>query len=265
MSWKKEEKDACAFLKNLQLKDIIFKNFGQHDSSTPDIKVFKKDKFFFYIEVKMIKAQSSQFVIEKLQNEFKISDKNKTQSNHYKIKILEYLNTHFNEYENINSTGIEIRCNKNLGYGHIISDFKSKNIKYIMSKPRNQNFKIIHINNFKSFYDIKCILRTKKSGSSPVSKKCEDEVSNYLIKNFNAISINYTDKKFLFKSSIPNLLGKYFRVNEEQYFIAKEKFNDFFRVNKTSKTNNPNVIFEIQLINNNINDNMKLFLKDLSI
>jgi len=49
MSWKKEEKDAYIFLKNLELKDIIFESLGQHDSNTPDIKVLKKDNFFFIL------------------------------------------------------------------------------------------------------------------------------------------------------------------------------------------------------------------------
>ena len=71
MSWKKEEKDALIFLKNLHLKNIVFEGFGVHDSIIPDIKVLKKGKFAFYIEVKMNKAQSSQFVIEKLEKKFK--------------------------------------------------------------------------------------------------------------------------------------------------------------------------------------------------
>ena len=77
MLWKKEETDAYVFLKNLQLKDIVFEDLGKHDSSTPDIKVSKEGRFIFYIEVKMNKAQSSQFVVEKIENEFQFSDKNK--------------------------------------------------------------------------------------------------------------------------------------------------------------------------------------------
>ena len=266
MSWKKEETDAYVFLKNLQLKDVIFEDFGKHDSSTPDIKVSKEGRFIFYIEVKMNKAQSSQFVVEKIENEFQFSDKNKTENNEYKIKILEYLNTHFNEYENVSSNGIEIKCEKDIGYGHIISDFKTKYISYIITRTKTSNFKIIHINNFKFFFNFKCILRNKKSGSSPVSKQCIDKVSDYVIKNFNASNINITDsKKFLFKSEASGLLGSYFYVDNQQYFIAKQKLNDSFRVNKTSKTNNPNVIFEIQLSNHNLNDDVKLFLRDLSI
>ena len=136
MSWKKEETDAYVFLKNLQLKDVIFEDFGKHDSSTPDIKVSKEGRFIFYIEVKMNKAQSSQFVVEKIENEFQFSDKNKTENNEYKIKILEYLNTHFNEYENVSSNGIEIKCEKDIGYGHIISDFKTKYISYIITRTK---------------------------------------------------------------------------------------------------------------------------------
>lgn len=266
MSWKKEEIDAYIFLKNLQLKDIIFEDLGKHDSNTPDIKVSKNSQFIFYIEVKMNKAQSSQFVVEKIENRFKFSDKNKTENNKYKIKILEYLNTNFNEYENVSSNGIEIKCDKDIGYGHIISDFKSKDISYIITRTKTSNFQIIHINNFKNFFNIRCILRNKRSGSSPVSKQCIDRVSDYVIKNFNALNINITDpKKFLFKSEARGLLGRYFNVDNQQYFIAKQKLNDSFRVNKTSKTNNPNVIFEIQFSNDNLNDDVKLFLRDLSI
>lgn len=265
MSWKQEEIEAHNFLTNLELKNIIFQDFGKHDSNTPDIKVLKNGKFIFNAEVKMNKAQSSQFVIEKFENKFKFSNKNKTENNEYKIKILEYLNTHFNKYENVSSSGIEVKCEKFIGYGHIISDFKSKSIRYIITRTKFSNFKIIHINNFKNFFDIKCILRNKKSGSSPISKNNIDGVSDYVLKKFNASSINIVDpKKFLFKSETKNLLGHYFNIENDQYFISKQKYNNFFRVNRTSKTNNPNVIFEIQLISHDKNDDIKLFLDDLN-
>lgn len=266
MSWKKEEIDAYNFLTNFELKDIIFEEFGQSNSNVPDIKVLKKGTFAFYVEVKKKDAQSSQFVIEKLDKKFKYSDQNKKEINQYKIKILEHLTDHFNDYNNISSSQIEVKCDKALGYEHIIADLKSKDIRYIMSREKNADFKIIHINNFKFFFDIKCILRNKKSGSHPVSKKNINSVSNYVIKNYDASNINIVDsKKFLFKSKFSGLLGSYFRLENEKYFISKEKIDGFFIVRKTGKTNNPNIIFKVQLINSHLNDDIKLFLKDLSV
>jgi len=153
-----------------------------------------------------------------------------------------------------------------LGYEHIISDFKSKDIRYILSREKNTSFKVIDINNFKKFFDIKCVLRRKPSGSSPVSKTKLEQVIFYLKRNFNAFSVNDTSsKKLLFKSNSNGLLGTYFRLENEKYFISKEKFEGFFRVTRTSKTNNLNVIFEIHLINYNLKDDMKSFLEDLSV
>ena len=63
MSWKKEEIEAHNFLTNLELKDIVFENFGKHDSNKPDIKVLKNGEFIFNVEVKMNKAQSHQLFL----------------------------------------------------------------------------------------------------------------------------------------------------------------------------------------------------------
>ena len=71
-------------------------------------------------------------------------------------------------------------------------------------------------------------------------------------------------KKFLFKSKHSNLHGHYLDINEDRYFVAKNKIDGYFRVNKTSKTNNPNVIFALNLINITNNDDRDSFLSDLN-
>lgn len=267
MSWENEEIEAYAFLKSLGLNNIVFEACGKHNSNIPDIKVLKNGSFIFYIEVKMNMAQSSQFVIEKHESKFKFSELNKTENNEFKKEILNYLNNHFNTYKNVSSKGIEVKCDKVFSYGHINSDLEFKCIKYIITRAREKTskFKIIHRDNFKNFFDIKCILRRKKSGSSPISKKNLDKVRNYVTENFNASIKNHEDtKNFLFQSEKSDLLGHYFNIDNEQYFISKKKYNNYFRVNRTSKTNNPNIIFDIQLINHIIDDDMKLLKNDLS-
>ena len=43
----------------------------------------------------------------------------------------------------------------------------------------------------------------------------------------------------------------------------KKKYDDFYRITKTGKTNNPNVIFVISMKEENKKDNIDLFKKDL--
>lgn len=43
----------------------------------------------------------------------------------------------------------------------------------------------------------------------------------------------------------------------------KKKYDDLYRITKTSKTNNPNVIFVISMKDKNKKDNIDLLKKDL--
>ena len=65
------------------------------------------------------------------------------------------------------------------------------------------------------------------------------------------------------KSQAKNLPGKYFLLDDDKYFISKKKYGDFYRITKTSKTNNPNVIFVISMKDKNKKDNIDLLKKDL--
>ena len=42
MSWKSEEKEAFDHLKKLNLPNVAFKIYGNHNPNIPDIKVLKK-------------------------------------------------------------------------------------------------------------------------------------------------------------------------------------------------------------------------------
>ena len=144
---------------------------------------------------------------------------------------------------------------------------RKKNLEATVEEMRN--FAFVYIEKYApSKQQLRTYLLKKylKSGAATVSKKNINSVSNYVIKNYDASNINVVDsKKFLFKSKFSGLLGRYFRLENEKYFISKEKFDGFFIVRKTGKTNNPNIIFKVQLINSHLNDDMKLFLNDLSV
>ena len=266
MSWKSEEKEAFDHLKKLNLPNVAFEIHGQHNPNIPDIKVLKKNVFEFFIDVKMEDAQTSQFVVNIKHNRFEYSSLNKKENNCFKLKIVEHLNKNFDKYKSVKSKGIRINCDEDTGFGHIISDLRSKGIRYIITRKKNSDFKIICIDKLKSFFQIQGYLRRKKSGTTSVSEKDLHQVEKFLINKFDAFDICFTDtKKFLFKSKHSSLLGHYLDINEDRYFVAKNKIDGYFRLNKTSKTNNPNVIFALNLVNITNNDDRDSFLSDLNI
>ena len=124
--------------------------------------------------------------------------------------------------------------------------------------------KLFIIKNLVIFFLLRRFIEKKKSGSSPVSSKSIIDLKKYVKDEFNAVDVKFIkNKKFFFKSQAKNLLGKYFLLDDDKYFISKKKYGDLYRITKTSKTNNPNVIFVISMKDKNKKDNIDLLKKDL--
>ena len=124
--------------------------------------------------------------------------------------------------------------------------------------------KLFIIKNLVIFFLLRRFIEKKKSGSSPVSSKSIIDLKKYVKDEFNAVDVKFIkNKKFFFKRKAKNLLGKYFLLDDDKYFISKKKYGDLYRITKTSKTNNPNVIFVISMKDKNKKDNIDLLKKDL--
>lgn len=272
MAWEDSENKTKIYLEkkisewaknNDKFKKIHINSKGGSDSTAPDVEIFKNNKIIFNIEIKENNSQIGQFVIipDHSTRKFVLGDirGDKTRT----IEINEYMNKNFNDYKKPTSKGLVLKCSNKIIYKCIKKFLEDTNNKYIACKI-NKTFKIIHYKQFSNFFSAKAIYRKKKSGSSPVSNKSFNKLKKYIKDKFDSKDVKFAKKKkLLFKSQINNLFGKYFLLDDDKYFIAKKKYDDFYRITKTGKTNNPNVIFVISMKEENKKDNIDLFKKDL--
>ena len=272
MSWKDSENKTKIYIEgkisewtkiNSEFKKISINFKGGSDSTAQDLEILKNKKTIFNIEIKENISQIGQFVTipDHSTRKFVLGDikGDRTRT----IEINEYMNKNFDDYKKPNKGGLILKCSNKIVYKCIKRYLEDTNNKYIACKI-NKTFKIIHYNQINNFFSAKAIYRKKKSGSSSVPKKSFNKLEKYVKDKFDSKDIKFTKKKkFLFKSQINNLFGKYFFLDGDKYFVAKKKNNDFYRITKTSKTDNPNVIFVISMKDENKKDNIDLFKKDL--
>lgn len=250
--WKEFEKLSVDFLKsNIRNKVVNIKHFGNSDSTKSDILVtFNKSGKSFYIETKMPTSQTSQFVVELDDNKFVYGKNNTFKTNEYSEKIIELLNKNFDYYKNVGKRGMEVSVPPDIALGWIKSNMNNKNVKFVMSKDSKGKIVSIPLENFNDFFDIKTILRRKKSGTNKLSKKYYD----YFIKNINIKFKNniikiYTKNNKLFVKFDMELSKEDCYIEsdlllEKRYYLSKIDKNTY-QVKLTSSTNNPNVIFEL--------------------
>lgn len=250
--WKEFEKLSVDFLKsNIRNKDISIKHFGNSDSTKSDILVtFNKSGKSFYIETKMPTSQTSQFVVELDDNKFVYGKNNTFKTNEYSEKIIELLNKNFDYYKNVGKRGMEVSVPPDIALGWIKSNMNNKNVKFVMSKDSKGKIVSIPLENFNDFFDIKTILRRKKSGINKLSKKYYDDfIKNINIKFKNNIIKIYTKNNKLFVKFDMELSKEDCYIEsdlllEKRYYLSKIDKNTY-QVKLTSSTNNPNVIFEL--------------------
>ena len=104
-------------------------------------------------------------------------------------------------------------------------------------------------NEFDDFFNIKTILRRKKSGSQSIPKRFYDDFKKQVENRFTKYKIFSENNKLFIL--IPVDLSKkecYIESNllddGKKYFLSKKDKN-IYEVKLTSATNNPNIIFEL--------------------
>lgn len=250
--WKEFEKLSVDFLKsNIRNKDISIKHFGNSDSTRSDILVtFNKSGKSFYIETKMPTSQTSQFVVELDDNKFVYGKNNTFKTNEYSEKIIDLLNRNFDYYKNVGKPGIKVSVPPDIALGWIKSNMNNKNVKFVMSKDSKGKIVSIPLENFNDFFDIKTILRRKRSGTNKLSKKYYDDfIKNIKINFKNNIIKIYTKNNRLFVKFDMELSKEDCYIEsdlllEKRYYLSKIDKNTY-QVKLTSSTNNPNIIFEL--------------------
>ena len=249
--WEDFERDISDYINDsLRNYDIAVKQFGKADSTIPDIEiVLNKSNKKFFIETKMPLSQTSQFVVEIKNGQFMYGSKNKFKSNKFSEEIIGILNNDFDFYKNVTQTGLIVPVPETIAVGWIASNMENKNVKFIISIDSSNNKKIIPLNEFDDFFNIKTILRRKKSGSQSIPKRFYDDFKKQVENRFTKYKIFSENNKLFIL--IPVDLSKkecYIESNllddGKKYFLSKKDKN-IYEVKLTSATNNPNIIFEL--------------------
>ena len=254
--WKDFENEMTSYLQEmLDNYNTIVKQYGNSDSTVSDIEIFSNSKKFF-VEVKMPVSKSSQFVVEIQDNKFVYGSKNKYVSDKYSDEIVKILNDNFELYRKVNKKGFVIPVSSLVSFGWVISNMKNKNVEFIISVDKSNNQIIIPVDKISEIFNIKTILRRKKSGSRRLPKAYYDDFKEQLKIKFSEYKYNlYFENKRLFLYLPVNLsrnecyLSSDLLSNGQSYFLSN-KGNYKYEVKMTSVTNNPNIIFELSLKDN---------------
>lgn len=254
--WGKFEKDCYQYIKDTFGEYAEFEDFGESDSTRPDILVLD-GRTEFFIEVKMKKSQAAQFVI------FPDDDKRKynySQDNKYQppeqskalMRIIEEMNDNFDRYKHPEKGPITINPSlEKVFIQWIIDKYKHMGVRFVITN----GYLIFPLYDFGDYFEVEGIYRIKKSGSGEPGKKLQSELPPFIMKNFNVIKVwpeTTTDKnkKYkLFVSSEDKLDTKRFHYQNWEFMFSIRRGYEY-EVRKLSNTSNPNVIFQLSLKKN---------------
>ena len=256
VKWKDFEDEMTEYLKEtLKDYDISVQQYGESDSTIPDIEItINSSKKKFYIETKMPTSQTSQFVVEIINNKFVYGKKNKFKANKYSDEIINVLNNNFELYSKVREKGMIVPIPNTIAFSWIASNMKNKNVDFVISIDDKGNKKVFSLKQFNQFFNIKTIFRRKKSGSQNLPKMYYEDFKKHLDLKFSNYNLT-TNGKELFLDLPLNLSKKECYIdsdilqNGKKYFLSNIESGKY-KVKITSGTNNPNIIFELSLKDN---------------
>ncbi len=250
MNWQEFEDDCYNYLnKNKIIKDHDIKSTQRGKSNSRESDILVEDLCCankFYIECKMANSQTSQFVVELIDNKFIFSENNLSEYNDNSTKIINSLNNNIETYKNVSTKDIEITLNLKDISKYLINSMKEKNIKYIITGNSKIKY-LFPIEEIDKYFKMKVILRRKKSGSSNLSKEDINNFNNNIFNNKSIIEIldNKNKRKSYITKNTYNLYKNKFDLNK--YFFRFIRDEDKYKITKKSNTNNINVIFKLTL------------------
>lgn len=252
MSWRTFEEECTAYLN--EKYGIKFEQQGESDSTVSDI-LYRGERKAFYIEAKMHSAQCGQFVLlPDLKNGvFRYSPKNKTNENEYTRMIVDFMDSNFYEFCDSGTAGLDINMPKSVFYNWIINYYKEKGAEFFITKDRGE-FLIFPIDQFPKYFNVTAKYREKKSGSSSLNN------SNRL--DFEcAMGIAGIDFSF---SGLDIISDRYLdgtKVSGDKYDYLIRENGSNYKVRKLSNTRNANVIFSIELMNYDVEQQKRDLIK----
>jgi Holliday junction resolvase len=242
-NWQIFEKNCLEYLNQTNL-DVIRKytSKGSSDSTISDIQVMENNVLSYYIEAKMPKSQCGQFVLLKNDdNEFYFSERNKIVINEFSKQIIEYINA--NKLNEIEKKNIPLVLSQDLIVDYILTHYKEKEVKYIITKKKD-DYQLIPLNknDLLNAFEFSGTLRMKKSGSRSLTKAFEDKLFHYIEKEF--ISKEIIDNKTMY---LLNKEGDFIIHIDGYDLFFKQQENKMYVVRILSNTNNYCVIFSLNL------------------
>lgn len=216
---------------------------GGPDSTVPDILVNTSSGNSFFIEAKHSPAQCGQFVLlPNLETKsFEYSALNANQINQYAKTIMEYMNNYFDEFREAGTSGkdIDMPNGSKIFANWIIQMYSAKGVKLFITN----DYTILPITSFSSYFDVSAKYRIKRSGSSNVGKNRIKLVMDYINSNYDIIDLHIKNDK-LFVNSTQELHNHRFILKGNEYMFSLR--NHEFEIRKLSNTYNANVIFSIK-------------------
>ena len=180
--WKKFEIKSSNYLNTvLDIDNIKTSTDGGGNSRETDIKLYHKSNLLFSIEVKLSPSQSGQFVVKFNNKKFFLSEENHSLNSH-STEVIEVLNKKGIDYK---GEIININCGDDLCFKWIKEHYSKKGVEFLITSDSIDSFySIIPLNKINSFFEVSCVIRRKKSGTSDISIKdrleVEKSINEYL-------------------------------------------------------------------------------------
>ncbi len=231
------------------------------DSTKSDIAAIKNGRIDFFIEAKDALAQSGQFVLlpDEDREIFVFSPRNHSDPNEMTDIIIDYMNSDFHHFNNAGTAGESLDIDTGVFADWIIEHYKDKNVKYVISC--NRDYVIFPIRKFEQYFNIIASYRIKKSGSGEPAKRDIPAVKQ-MIKDYYASAKFAQDDKKLFVNISERVRENKFVLGNYTYYLSEQSSGDY-EVRRLSNTYNMNVIFSIELIKSQDENDLEEFESDL--
>lgn len=261
------ELDSLEYLRTSYGKDgIEFFHHDTADSTGSDIEVIINGHSAFFIEAKDTAAQSGQFVLlpDDASKTFIFSPRNKSLPNEMTELMIAYMNQDYDRFNAAGTAGEVLNIDPDIFTQWIIGHYREKKVKYVISK-RNHML-ICPIEKFGEYFEVSANFRIKKSGSSEPSGIYVDAVISALKNKFGITDVykqTVKGKKKLFANAPASLSKVRFELGNYTYYLSPQTDEGLFEVKQLSNTRNKNVIFTINVKQEQLASDLEKFRSEL--